>query len=320
MARDDVDVCGKCNKGVENSDDALFCDHCETWLHRECLKMTLKSYKQLSKSTKPWNCGTCKLKEVNITSILSQTTAKDNVPKTEPTRVSQPKEVEMEEDISVYQGLLKAVQSLQKSVDFMSNKFDEFQKNHNDLMKENLQLKKVVREIKEENKVLKHRINSLEQESKQSNIVVTGVILQPEENTMQVVQKILDTIGAPMECVSEAYRINGKNTSPILIKAKTKMARKQIMEKRKNKDGLLVKECGLRGPDSTVYFNDDLTSDNQLLFKQAREERKKGTWKYVWCTEGRIYCRKTEDSRAIRIQSLDDLQDRGGPAADIAAR
>lgn len=53
----------------------------------------------------------------------------------------------------MYQNIPKAVQSLQNSVDFMSNKFDEFQSNHNDLMNGNIQLKWVVKEIKEEKKL-----------------------------------------------------------------------------------------------------------------------------------------------------------------------
>lgn len=113
------------------------------------------------------------------------------------------------ENNTVYQNILNAVH-LQNGVDFMSDKFDEFQINHNELVQENIIPKKVVKEIKKVNKALKHRVNSLEQDFKQNNILLTGIMLQPEENTMQVVKKVLDTIGTSIENVTEAHRVNGK--------------------------------------------------------------------------------------------------------------
>lgn len=45
-------------------------------------------------------------------------------------------------------------------------------------MHENIQLKGVVKEIKEDNRALKYRINSLEQDFKQNNRLLKGVMPQ----------------------------------------------------------------------------------------------------------------------------------------------
>lgn len=39
--------------------DSVFCDLCDTWLHRKCLKMTKKQYDSLGKSPLPYFCPKC---------------------------------------------------------------------------------------------------------------------------------------------------------------------------------------------------------------------------------------------------------------------
>lgn len=59
---------------------ALFCNICETWLYREWIKITVKTYKLICKSTKPWNCDT--FKEKGSSSIMAKN-SKKNKSKTE---------------------------------------------------------------------------------------------------------------------------------------------------------------------------------------------------------------------------------------------
>lgn len=77
-------------------------------------------------------------------------------------------------------------------------------------------------------------MNYLEQESKQNNIFLTGVIVQLEENNAGV-QKILYTIGISIDNGNGVHRVNGENTSLILIKAKKKSAKKWNNAEAKNK-------------------------------------------------------------------------------------
>lgn len=57
-----------------------------------------------------------------------------------------------------------------------------------------------------------------------------------------------------------------------------------------------------------VYFSDHLTLLNNSLFYKARIMKRKNDVKYAWTKLGKIYIKKSDNSRAVLIKSSDQLE------------
>ena len=64
-------ICYVCNKVAFTQ--CIFCEICNTWIHKSCLKMTVKTFKSHSNSSLPYFCNIC------TSSILPFTMITDNV-------------------------------------------------------------------------------------------------------------------------------------------------------------------------------------------------------------------------------------------------
>ena len=71
---DNDDLCGVCNKLVNNSDKAILCNKCSKWIHITCNKTTTKQYKYYQKN--PDEEFTCK--ECDKCGICNKTVAKNH--------------------------------------------------------------------------------------------------------------------------------------------------------------------------------------------------------------------------------------------------
>ena len=61
------------------------------------------------------------------------------------------------------------------------------------------------------------------------------------------------------------------------------------------------------GKDEKIYINDQLTSLNAMLFKQARDLKRRGHLHSTWTRFGKVFMRKTDQSDAKEIRSPSDL-------------
>ena len=58
---DSVSPCGQCARDVSNDDEAVLCDSCQRWWHRECAQISAEDYKTLDRlKSFPWTCFLCK--------------------------------------------------------------------------------------------------------------------------------------------------------------------------------------------------------------------------------------------------------------------
>lgn len=56
-----------------------------------------------------------------------------------------------------------------------------------------------------------------------------------------------------------------------------------------------------------TLFNENLTLINKDLFWQARTRGKENQYKYAWVKGGKVFARKQEGSRLVRILHVDNL-------------
>lgn len=59
-------------------------------------------------------------------------------------------------------------------------------------------------------------------------------------------------------------------------------------------------DCGIGNRRGNIYVNEDLPPATRRLYQKARELRKHG-FKYVWCEDGQVFFRKTDQSNIIKI-------------------
>ena len=61
------DLCRGCTKEVTNKQQAVFCDHCEMWIHRRCSDMSVTIYNRLKRTKKfAWICNKCRKNDIII--------------------------------------------------------------------------------------------------------------------------------------------------------------------------------------------------------------------------------------------------------------
>ncbi|KAL3288693.1 hypothetical protein HHI36_003127 [Cryptolaemus montrouzieri] len=59
-----TEMCAICNQKVLYSHEVILCDECEILKHRQCILMSMKTFRNISESKEPWKCDPCNT-EVN---------------------------------------------------------------------------------------------------------------------------------------------------------------------------------------------------------------------------------------------------------------
>ena len=74
--------CATCTENVSWNADALQCDGCDLWQHKDCIDISSQEYNRLGETSSCWICRECGLRNIS-TSLFSlennQTTLSDNM-------------------------------------------------------------------------------------------------------------------------------------------------------------------------------------------------------------------------------------------------
>ena len=58
-------LCSICECDVNWECEAIQCDGCEKWIHRDCANMSLDEYNRVGGATSIWICGVCGLANIS---------------------------------------------------------------------------------------------------------------------------------------------------------------------------------------------------------------------------------------------------------------
>ena len=188
-------------------------------------------------------------------------------------------------------------------------------------------------ELKEENvnltkdlKSMMIKLNAVEQYSRRNNIVINGIPesfaekASPVEETAASAEPTIetsrtDTVNMVCTVINEAcgqkvsasdiyaaFRIKTKKEGPrpIVVSFHSFATRQLIVKSRRPKQKLLF-----RG--NQIYINDHLTEFNSKVFHSARDLVNKKEAHATWTTDGQIFIKWDQTSRALRVQSPNDL-------------
>lgn len=212
--------------------------------------------------------------------------------------------------------ILSEVEQLKKSVDFISNKFDNFQV---ELMETKNELKSVKNELEELKKYtnkMENEINDLQQYTRRDNILVFGVPECESECISETVELLSEAIHATpyTSDISIAHRLPTKTQGkirPIVIRFCKRTSREAWMncykEASKKEPGRGVPLQVGQFPPCRFSAGDHLTQETKTLLDMTRATAVRLNYKFVWSRDGKVFVRKNEASRAKRIFSAADI-------------
>lgn len=94
---------------------------------------------------------------------------------------------------------------------------------------------------------------------------------------------------------------------PVIVSFKNHDIKTQLYKAQKEKKDTFTTECGLQGNNGKLFFRDQLTSSNYKLIRAARHYKYENKIKYAWVQDSKVLIRKDDDSKIVRIKTLDEL-------------
>lgn len=232
--------------------------------------MSTRAYEQISKSTQPWYCETCKK-------------AEKNQPNTS--------------------GGMITLEDVMDKLNKMETKYDALMGKYNEQVAINEKLQTDITKIKAQ-------LNKQEQLNLRNNVIIQGIPQKQNENLTDILKKIAEKLEVQNINKFSAYRIgndSGNNEyKPIKVEFGDENIKLKIM-KSKNRFHLTSRDLGYN-ENKKVYLNHDLTPTNLELYRAARIHKKNKDYKFLWINNGNILMRKDEHSRVILVQDLEQLK------------
>lgn len=212
------------------------------------------------------------------------------------------------------------INGFKDSLSFMSAQFDSLNSDmvaHNSTMK---QLKTENELLRSEVNVLSNRVRQMDQLSRSTNLELQCVPEHRAENVVSIVRQLGQVVKFPVtdgdiSYCSRVAKSNPNSTRPrtILVKFNTPRIRDSLLAAtiQYNKDHpnekLNTGTLGLDDKKIAVFVTENLTMENKNLHAAARLRAKELNYKFVWVRGGRVYVRKSTDSEAVFIRSMDSL-------------
>lgn len=209
---------------------------------------------------------------------------------------------------------------ISESANFVNNRLD-------DVDKEQKSADRTMKDIKNENMILKsniisltNKINYMEQKTRASNIEIQCLPEKRNENLYNVIKQIGRVISCDIEdnhilhCTRTA-KLNSNNTRPRAVVVQFISARIRdtylaacIKFNKSHPDNKLnVSHLGYSENRSPIYICEHLSPTNKSLHAATRLKAKEKGFKYVWIRNGKIFARKDDTSEHIFIRDTDTL-------------
>lgn len=212
--------------------------------------------------------------------------------------------------------LFKKIEDMERA---LGKKYDEIKGNIKTTIDNQEILNQTLKKIQKENKLykeeimdLKERIEYLERNSLDTTLNLYPVVETENMDISAILQKIGKKTGVKIEerDIVEKYRKPTKKSGKpgdIIIKCTSKVLRDKIIDGIK-KVKLMHEDIGIKCDLGRIYGNEELTREGKNIFYKAQRYKFEEKWKFLWVKSGKIYMKKDEGSRAIRLDNMDILE------------
>lgn len=266
-------ICDICNKTVHDDHQALLCDKCNIWKHRECLSMSQRAYTKLSKSTDIWWCNTCDNTRDAPNNSQAASQAKKNY----------------------------TLADVMAKLEEMDEKYKSLFSKYNEQVRVNEKLQEELSQIKQQ-------LNRNAQKDLKNNLLVQGVPYKDHENIPAIINKIGTYLDVPIDSKFTAFRLGKDNDKNNAIKVIFEDESTKIkLLKSKKKFEIKSTDLGFTR-DNKIFLNHELTRTNLDIYMAARAFKKDRNYKFLWIGDGNIFLRKDEHSKVLLIKEKSQLE------------
>lgn len=101
---------------------------------------------------------------------------------------------------------------------------------------------------------------------------------------------------------------NRTNREPkdIIVQFNNRTSRNLLLDKKKER--VYSNEVSKGRKDNVIYINEQMTPQTKQIFWETKNMCKERNYNYVWFREGKIFVRKAQGTKAIRIKSKEDIK------------
>lgn len=216
--------CGKCNKCLKNGDMNVDCDNCGLWFHMKCCKLNKSQLEAIrTKKSFQWSCEKCEVltRSHELTSEDKINIIFDKMSK-----------------LDIIEEKVSKIDDMEKTLDFLSKRYDDFEEKLQDASKEAKQVKGDVSSVKNEMNKLKTSVKILNDERIRNELVIRRVQLESDEqqSIVDFVESIMVTLGLAIRRNVFACNLskNGSGGASIFVKFYHHEDKMQVMRAKKN--------------------------------------------------------------------------------------
>lgn len=99
----------------------------------------------------------------------------------------------------------------------------------------------------------------------------------------------------------------GFRSRPVVVHFVRRALRDSVLRAVKARRNFSTSDMEIPGPSAKVYFNERLTKNGRILFREARQKAKQNGFRHCWTRNGVIHIRREEGRAAISIRNQADL-------------
>lgn len=289
-------TCKFCTKNIGKNKLKLHCGVCQSYFHIECCEISELEARLMMAEKRSWTCKGCETSTSSRRSAVFSRTSTAGA-------CSPADDLELKTLIKTLQ---EEVRELRKSVDFLSEKYEE-ERRRNMVITDMLEaFSKENKSLKQDVERLKSILNVQQNNQIKNNVRVNGLdcAVGDDAGNFNKIKKVLNYIDVNLsrEEVADIKCFKRNHNSNVVISLGSIEKKREILKARAKKGKITVRNCGLGDSDSQVFIDEELTRDSYLLFKKARNLKTVG-YKYVWHRDGKVLTRKNDGDPVVVIKN-----------------
>lgn len=262
--------------------------------------------------------GVIKTAFQNVSTPTSSITTKANDDKTIQSMSSSIREILQE-----VKALARKLTEVESAIEFLSGKYDEMKRLLENTNKENTAIKlsqtkidAMNIEIQNENLQMREKINSLQQNAINNNVVIFGIPNLKDYNSVKTTfNNLIQNLEIRQQDIEieDMYQIKTRTEqAPVFVKFSNYRNKTDFLQAAKhsmsNKGHITADQIGFTNNQKRVAIVDQLTERNRNLLREAKSLRSQG-FKYIWTKNGKICVRKTSESNIIIIKTMAEIDE-----------
>ncbi|KAJ2943249.1 hypothetical protein O0L34_g12054 [Tuta absoluta] len=162
----------------------------------------------------------------------------------------------------------------------------------------------------------------LEQEHIRNELEIIGIPEENSENLGHIVMMACSKIGVELkeDEIDDIFRAGPKQrklneinrSRPVVVRLVRLSKRDAVLKAARARRNIAAKDV-VEGAPGNIFFNERLTKENRILFREARLRSSAHNFRYCWTQKGNIFVRRSDGRPAIRITNAEDLDTKIGP-------